>query len=98
MSKPKSMRRAYSTALGEDYPDEIRIRMGDHETVYTKKMSLRYGENPHQPAAFYVPDADNLSIGDLKLLKTGKSGLSMTNVEDVNNSMPAAMNFARVDT
>jgi AICAR transformylase/IMP cyclohydrolase PurH len=87
MSKPKSMRKAYSTALGEDYPDEIIIRLGDQEIIYTKKMSLRYGENPHQPAAFYIPDTSNLSIGDMKLLKTGKSGLSMTNVEDVNNSM-----------
>jgi AICAR transformylase/IMP cyclohydrolase PurH len=87
MSKSKSIRRAYSTAIEEDYPDEIRIIIGEHETLYTKKMSLRYGENPHQPAAFYVPNIEDLSIGEMKLLKTGKSGLSMTNVEDINNSM-----------
>ena len=82
-----SMRKKYSTALEEDFPDSIKITIGDHETVYRKHMSLRYGENPHQPAAFYSPTDGPLTVGDIKLLKSGKSGLSMTNVEDANNSM-----------
>jgi len=81
------MRKKYSTALEEDFPDSIKITIGDHETVYRKHMSLRYGENPHQPAAFYSPTDGPLTVGDIKLLKSGKSGLSMTNVEDANNSM-----------
>ncbi|MFH1179486.1 MAG: IMP cyclohydrolase [Candidatus Bathyarchaeota archaeon] len=87
MSKPVSMRKKYSTALEEEFPESIKITIGDHETVYRKHMSLRYGENPHQPAAFYSPREGPLTVGDIKLLKTGKSGLSMTNVEDANNSM-----------
>ncbi len=87
MSKVDSIKKLYSTALEEDFPDSIKIIIGDHETVYRKHMSLRYGENPHQPAAFYSPTEGPLTVGDLKLLKTGKSGLSMTNVEDANNSM-----------
>ncbi len=83
----KSMRKRYSTALEEEYPEKITITIGDKETVYTKKMSLRYGENPHQPAAFYSPINVDLNIGDLKIIKTGKGGLSMTNLEDVNNSL-----------
>jgi AICAR transformylase/IMP cyclohydrolase PurH len=82
-----SMRKKYSTAMEEDFPETIKITVGDHETVYRKHMSLRYGENPHQPAAFYSPTEGPLTVGDIKLLKTGKSGLSMTNVEDANNSM-----------
>ncbi|MFC1803174.1 IMP cyclohydrolase [Thermoproteota archaeon] len=87
MSKPKSMRKKYSTALEEEFPERIKITIGDIETVYRKHMSLRYGENPHQPAAYYSPTEGPLTLGDIKLLKTGKSGLSMTNVEDANNSM-----------
>ncbi len=87
MSKPKSMRKKYSSALEEEFPESIKITIGDHETTYRKHMSLRYGENPHQPAAFYSPTEGPLTIGSVKLLKTGKSGLSMTNVEDANNSM-----------
>ncbi len=87
MSKPKSMRRKYRTALEESFPEEMRIMIGGHETVYRKRMSLRYGENPHQPAAFYAPLGMPLTVGDVDILKTGKRGLSMTNVEDVNNSL-----------
>jgi phosphoribosylaminoimidazolecarboxamide formyltransferase/IMP cyclohydrolase len=63
------------------------IIIGGEETVYRKTMSLRYGENPHQPAAFYAPAEGPLTVGKMKILKTGKGGLSMTNVEDVNNSL-----------
>ncbi len=83
----KSMRRRYSRALEEDFPEEVRVIIGGEETVYRKTMSLRYGENPHQPAAFYAPAEGPLTVGKMKILKTGKGGLSMTNVEDVNNSL-----------
>jgi len=82
-----SMRKKYRTSLEEEFPEEIRIIIGGSERLYRKKMSLRYGENPHQPAAFYSPAEGPLTVGALKLLKTGKSGLSMTNVEDVNNAV-----------
>lgn len=83
----KSMRKRYSTALEEDYPEKITIKIGEKETIYVKKMGLRYGENPHQPASFYTPMDVDLNIGELKILKTGKGGLSMTNLEDINNSL-----------
>lgn len=87
MSTPRSIRKRYSTALDEDFPETIKITIGTHETIYRKKMSLRYGENPHQPAAFYHPTTGPLTTGDINLLKTGKGGLSQTNLEDVNNSL-----------
>jgi AICAR transformylase/IMP cyclohydrolase PurH len=87
MSKKKSMRRKYRTALEESFPEEMTIKIGDRETVYKKRMSLRYGENPHQPAAFYAPVGKPLTVGNVEMLKTGKKGLSMTNLEDVNNSL-----------
>jgi len=82
-----SLRKRYRTAVEEGFPDEIRIRIGGDERLYRKAMSLRYGENPHQPAAFYSPAEGPLTVGGLRLLKTGKSGLSMTNVQDVDNAM-----------
>jgi AICAR transformylase/IMP cyclohydrolase PurH len=83
----KSMRRRYRTKLGEEFPPELKLVIGDEEIVYEKTMSLRYGENPHQPAALYSPRRGPLTVGALKVLKTGKGGLSQTNVEDVNNSL-----------
>ena len=48
-----------------------------------KVEDLRYGTNPHQPTAYYKPVAKDGPIGDMKMLKTGKSGLSQTNLEDI---------------
>jgi AICAR transformylase/IMP cyclohydrolase PurH len=83
----KKLRRIYTTKIEEEFPEEIRLVIGDEEIIYGKAMSLRYGENPHQPAALYAPKGGALTIGGMKILKTGKGGLSMTNVEDVNNSL-----------
>ena len=55
--------------------------------TYKKIEDLRYGTNPHQPAAFYKPLHANTCIGDLKVLKTGKSGLSQTNLEDISYAL-----------
>ncbi|MFA6928956.1 MAG: IMP cyclohydrolase [Lentisphaeria bacterium] len=54
---------------------------------YQKVDDLRYGTNPHQTAAFYKPSGKNCPIGDMKVLKTGKSGLSQTNLEDLSYSL-----------
>lgn len=56
--------------------------------TYEKVEDLRYGTNPHQPAAFYRPNkADGLVLGAYTILKTGKSGLSQTNIEDMHHAV-----------
>jgi phosphoribosylaminoimidazolecarboxamide formyltransferase/IMP cyclohydrolase len=81
------LRKSYRTKLEEGFPETMKLVIGDEEIEYTKSMSLRYGENPHQPAAFYSPSQGPLTTGAMEILKTGKGGLSQTNLEDVNNSM-----------
>ncbi|UCD46162.1 MAG: IMP cyclohydrolase [Candidatus Bathyarchaeota archaeon] len=83
----------YRIKLEEELPDQIKIVIGGDEVVYEKSMSLRYGENPHQPAAFYSPVGGELTVGALDVLKTGKGGLSQTNVEDINNSLSIVRYF-----
>ncbi len=83
----KSLRKKYRTRLEERFPPQMRLIFGGEGTVYEKAMSLRYGENPHQPAALYRPKRASLPIGGLRELKKGKSGLSQTNIEDVNNAL-----------
>lgn len=89
----KSMRRKYRTKLEEGFPDRLKLVIGDEEIMYEKTLSLRYGENPHQPAAFYSPKKGPLTVGALEILKTGKGGLSQTNVEDINNSLSIVRYF-----
>lgn len=73
------------------YPDTVEI-MGRR---YTKVDDLRYGTNPHQTAAYYKPSGQPTPIGDLTVLKTGKSGLSQTNLEDISYSLNIVKFFDR---
>jgi len=77
-------RKKYFTRHVGAYPDEFEF-MGRR---YVKVEDLRYGTNPNQTAAFFKPaDADWLVIGNYQMLKTGKSGLSETNLEDVHHAI-----------
>ncbi len=89
----KKLRRMYRTRLEEEFPETVKIVIGDEEIVYGKAMSLRYGENPHQPAAFYASVEGTLTTGAMEVVKTGKGGLSQTNVEDINNSLSIVRYF-----
>jgi len=76
-------RNTYLSKNVGDYPAEVEI-MG---RKYLKVEDLRYGTNPHQPAAYYKPVDQVAPIGDMEVLKNGKSGLSQTNLEDISYSL-----------
>jgi phosphoribosylaminoimidazolecarboxamide formyltransferase / IMP cyclohydrolase len=60
---------------------------------FDKRMDLRYGENPHQTAAFYrVPDAQGASIGAAKQLQ-GRT-LSYNNIADGDTAFECVRQFA----
>jgi phosphoribosylaminoimidazolecarboxamide formyltransferase/IMP cyclohydrolase len=54
---------------------------------YEKVEDLRYGTNPHQAAAFYRPLNGRVVLGARRVLKSGKSGLSETNLEDMDRAL-----------
>lgn len=66
----------FLTQTDEDFPETYTI-------TYEKVQSLRYGENPHQKAAFYKnPLQDGMSLATAKQLH-GKE-LSYNNIQDAN--------------
>jgi phosphoribosylaminoimidazolecarboxamide formyltransferase/IMP cyclohydrolase len=74
----------YSSVNVGAFPERMEI-MG---RLYEKVTNLRYGTNPHQPAAYYRPvEAGFLTLGRHRILKEGKSGLSQTNLEDMNGAL-----------
>jgi len=80
----KDLKQMYRTRTEGDFPEEFTC-LGRN---YVKVENLRYGTNPHQPAAFYRPaDGAGLVLGAYEILKTGKSGLSQTNVEDMHHAV-----------
>ena len=83
MAEEKLNRNTYLSKNAGDFPSEITL-MGKK---LVKVDDLRYGTNPHQTAAFYKLDGVDNVIGDMKVLKDGKSGLSQTNLEDISFSL-----------
>jgi phosphoribosylaminoimidazolecarboxamide formyltransferase/IMP cyclohydrolase len=74
-----------SAQVGETYPEKFTV-------TYEKVQDLRYGENPHQTAAFYKkPLAAGTSITTAQQLH-GKE-LSYNNINDANAAMQIVKEF-----
>ncbi|EMI11680.1 bifunctional phosphoribosylaminoimidazolecarboxamide formyltransferase/IMP cyclohydrolase [Anoxybacillus gonensis] len=72
--------------VGETYPETMTM-------TFVKKQSLRYGENPHQTAAFYEKTLSSpFSIAAAKQLH-GKE-LSYNNINDANAALQIVAEFA----
>ncbi len=69
-----------------EFPDLLALQ-------YRKRLDLRYGENPHQQAAFYVAaDVQGASLGSASQLQ-GK-GLSFNNLADADTAFECVRQFA----
>ncbi len=79
----QDLKQMYRTQTVGEFPDQFDL-LGK---TYRKVEDLRYGTNPHQPAAFYRPAEGSLVLGAYEILKTGKSGLSQTNIEDMHHAV-----------
>jgi phosphoribosylaminoimidazolecarboxamide formyltransferase/IMP cyclohydrolase len=74
------------TGAPNEYPESLALQ-------FRKRMDLRYGENPHQTAAFYsTPAAQGASIGSAKQLQ-GKA-LSYNNIVDGDTAFECVRQFA----
>lgn len=73
----------FAKTLGEPFPETIALSA-------KRKQSLRYGENPHQQAAFYTTDA-SIGIGAASQLQ-GKE-LSYNNINDADAALQIVQEF-----
>lgn len=92
-----SFKDVYKAAIESRFPANAEIVLGDAR-VHLKSIpiQLRYGTNPHQPFAAYAPvSSSHLSIGNLEMLKGGKSGLSLTNLQDMSQALNILKYFTR---
>jgi phosphoribosylaminoimidazolecarboxamide formyltransferase/IMP cyclohydrolase len=92
-----SFKDVYKTAIESDFPDEASLVIGDKKFPLRRvPYTLRYGTNPHQPFVAYAPlDNPSLSIGNLEILKGGKAGLSLTNLQDISQALNILKYFDR---
>ncbi|AYD40948.1 bifunctional phosphoribosylaminoimidazolecarboxamide formyltransferase/IMP cyclohydrolase PurH [Clostridium fermenticellae] len=73
--------------LDEEYPEYLTLS-------YKKSMGLRYGENPHQSAAYYVDTVENGSMKDFEQLN-GKQ-LSYNNLRDMDVAWKVVNEFDEI--
>jgi phosphoribosylaminoimidazolecarboxamide formyltransferase/IMP cyclohydrolase len=84
----KDIKKAYSTILDDNFPNEMTITFGDQKLQYRKKIwkindegvqverGLRYGENPTQEAAMYELVNGNLLLAGCEFIGPGNSFVS----------------------
>jgi len=78
------LERAARPAVGE-FPELLALQ-------FRKRMDLRYGENPHQEAAFYIAaDAQGAGVGSASQLQ-GKE-LSFNNIADADTAFECVRQF-----
>jgi AICAR transformylase/IMP cyclohydrolase PurH len=76
----KESRRQYRQQVEEDFADKLQFG----ELTFRKKLSMRYGENPGYPAAFYQEEgASGPNMATLEVLQQGSKGLGYINVGDM---------------
>jgi phosphoribosylaminoimidazolecarboxamide formyltransferase / IMP cyclohydrolase len=73
--------------LDEEYPEYLAIS-------YKKSMDLRYGENPHQSAAYYTSTVEDGSMKDFQQLN-GKE-LSYNNLKDMDIALKVVAEFDEI--
>lgn len=75
------LKRMYRTVKEGEFPDELILSL-------QKEYDLRYGENPNQPAALYRIKGTSLpEFTNIRMAKSGKGGLSATNMMDVTRAI-----------
>jgi len=94
MSKPeRTARTQYQAKVREDFPDSLPFG-GDR---FVKRFSMRYGENPGYPAAFYAEEgASGPNMAAIEVLQEGTKGLSYINVGDMDLGQRLARKLSSV--
>ncbi len=83
------LKKMYTTVVAGDFPPKLQIEL-------VKESDMRYGENPNQPGAVYRFGKSELAkLTDIRLVKSGKGGLSATNWLDVNRALEILKYFKK---
>lgn len=94
MTDVSSFKDAYKTAIRTEFPETAELVLGDKGIQFRAvPIELRYGTNPHQPFRAYAPVDMPLSVGGIEMLKGGKAGLSLTNLQDMSQALQVLKYF-----
>ncbi len=83
-----NFKNVYRTAVPSNFPKELTLTIGGIDYHFRHVgAKLRYGTNPHQAFAAYHPLPTSFFMGDLQILKEGKDGFSLTNLQDASQAL-----------
>ncbi len=89
----KSTRTQYRIHVEEDFPDSLQLG----HLNFKKKLSVRYGENPGYPAAFYEEQgASGPNMATLEVLQQGSKGLGFINIADMDLGQRLVKKLTRI--
>ncbi len=89
----KTTRKQYRKKVEEGFPDTL--LWGGFE--FKKILSMRYGENPGYPAAFYQePGASGPNMASIEVLQEGTKGLSYINIGDMDLGLRLVRKLTRI--
>lgn len=101
------LKKMYSTLLGDSFPEDLKIVLGDQELVFKKRhwniggelRGLRYGENPDQPAALYEQVSGGLTLDGVAFRGPGQGLVSALTEEHMLQAgkHPGKTNLTDVD-
>ena len=87
---------AITTYLSKNTGDEAQTYPAQLTLSFERAYTLRYGENPHQTAAFYTErNAAQGTLAKAESLGAGGKELSFNNLVDVQAALEAALEFDR---
>ncbi|MCL1916109.1 MAG: IMP cyclohydrolase [Desulfovibrionaceae bacterium] len=103
-----SLKNIYHTLLKEEFPEDLRLRLGETALLFRKRSwllegesrGLRYGENPDQPAALYELVQGEAAIGGTLLRAPGQRLVSSLGEADFIQSgkHPGKINLTDLDS
>lgn len=89
----KVTRKQYRTQVKEEFPETMNF--GTQK--FKKKLSMRYGENPGYPGAFYAEEkAKGPNMATMEVIKEGTKGLSYINVADMDLGQRLVRKLAQI--
>ena len=95
MYKVYSHTAVYDTMISTYLRNDLNIAYPDQLTfAYEKKQDMRYGENPHQSAAFYA-DVIPLSNSIAQAKQLNGKELSYNNINDTNAAIELSKEFSK---
>src|SRR5438046_2236417 len=86
----KARKEQYRRPVAESFPDRLEM------PGFTKRLGLRYGQNPGGPAALYIEDGASGNMASFEIVQPGTKPLGYINVADMDLGQRLILNLTTI--